>query len=164
MWQIRHLPLSNASPEGHYFIINKDMIEAGILIALAAMRKDYTWGLDRWIRMISRKRKEKKFPERDNHEILDTGVNTRRELIKNLAVVPLFGAVFFGMAKKVGWISFEEKGLKQADAVTSASIMTRKVIDISELKAKVPMGKIKECRDQQGDPRRQSGSRLCPCA
>ncbi len=135
---------SNASPEGHYFIVNKDMIEAGILISLAAIRKDYTWGLDRWIKMITQKRKEKKFPERDNHEILDTGVNTRRELIKNLAVVPLFGAVFFGMAKKLGWISFEEKGLKQADAVTSASIMTRKVIDISELKAKVPMGKIKD--------------------
>jgi uncharacterized membrane protein YphA (DoxX/SURF4 family) len=135
---------SNASPEGHYFIINKDMIEAGILIVLATIRKDYTWGLDRWIKMITQKRKEKKFPEKDNHEILETGVNSRRELIKNLAVVPLFGAVFFGMAKKVGWISFEEKGLKQADAISSASVMNRKNSDISELKGKVSMGKIKD--------------------
>ena len=34
-----------------------------------------------------------------------------REVIKNLAVIPLFGAAFFGMAKKRGWISFEEKNL-----------------------------------------------------
>ena len=145
MYYVANPPFAsaNASPEGHYFIVNKDMIEAGILIVLASIRKDYTWGLDRWLKMIIQKRKEKTFPEKDNHEILDTGINTRRELIKNLAVVPLFGGVFFGMAKKVGWISFEEKGLKQADAVTSASVMTRKVIDMSELKGKVPMGKIK---------------------
>jgi uncharacterized membrane protein YphA (DoxX/SURF4 family) len=134
---------STASPEGHYFIINKDMIEAGILIVIAALRKDFTWGLDRWLKTLIYKRKEKKFPQKDNHEILDTGMNTRREMIKNLAVVPLFGGVFFGMAKKIGWLSFEEEGLKQADAVTSASVMNRKVTDISELKGKVPMGKIK---------------------
>ena len=135
---------SNVSPEGHYFIVNKDMIEAGILIVLAIVRKDLTWGLDRWLGLLFQKRKEKKFPEKANHEILDTGVNSRRELIKNLAVVPLFGGAFFGMAKKVGWLSFEEEGLKQADAVTSASVMNRRITDIRELKGKVPMGKIKD--------------------
>jgi uncharacterized membrane protein YphA (DoxX/SURF4 family) len=137
---------SNASPEGHYFIVNKDMIEAGILIVLATIRKDYTWGLDRWLKMLIEKRKEKKFPKKDNHEILHTGMNTRRELIKNLAVVPLFGGVFFGMAKKIGWLSFEEEGLKQADAVTSASIMNRRVVDISELKGRFPWEKSRILR------------------
>ncbi len=136
---------SNASPEGHYFIVNKDMIEAGVLIILAVVRKDLTWGLDRWLRLLFQKRKEKKFPEKVNHEILETGVYSRRELIKNLAVVPLFGGAFFGMAKKVGWLSFEEEGLKQVDAVTSASIMQRKVIDLNELKSKVPAGKNQAC-------------------
>ncbi|MBA7515261.1 hypothetical protein ES705_07300 [subsurface metagenome] len=134
---------SNALAEGHYFIINKDMIEAGILIVFASIRKDYLWSLDRLLKIFIRKRKGKKFPEKDNHEILEAGVNSRRELIKNLAVVPVFGGVFFGMAKKIGWFSFEEEGLKKADAITSASVLTRKDWDISELKGKVPMGKIK---------------------
>ena len=146
MYYIANPPFASsiAPAEGHYFIINKDMIEAGILIVLATIRKDYTWGLDRWLKMLLQKRKEKKFPKKDNHEILDTGVNSRRELIKNLAVVPLFGGVFFGMAKKIGWFSFEEEGLKKADAITSASVLTRKNWDISELKGKAPIGKIKD--------------------
>ena len=37
----------------------------------------------------------------------------------------------------------EEKGLKHADAVSSASVMTRRVVDLSELKGKVPFGKIR---------------------
>ena len=64
-------------------------------------------------------------------------------MIKNLAVVPVFGGVFFGMAKKIGWLSFEEEGLKKTDAITSASIMTRKDFDITELKGKVSTGKIR---------------------
>ena len=66
-------------------------------------------------------------------------------MIKNLAVLPLFGAVFFGMAKKRGWISFEEKNLAaKTDAVSSASLLLGKNYSISELKGQVPTGKIKD--------------------
>jgi uncharacterized membrane protein YphA (DoxX/SURF4 family) len=135
---------SDAPSEGHYFIINKDMIEAGILMVFALIRKDYMWGVDRLLRDFMRKRREMKFPGRDNHEMLERVATGRRELIKNLAVLPLFGGVFFGMAKKVGWLSYEEEGLKKADAITSASVLTRKDWNIAELDAKAAMGKIRD--------------------
>jgi len=91
------------------------------------------------------KRKELKFPSDDNHARLESFDTSRRELIKNLAVIPLFGGAFFGMAKKRGWISFEEKNLEsKIDVVSTASMMSAKNIDIKELKGKVPAGKIKD--------------------
>ena len=92
------------------------------------------------------RQKEKKFPKADNHEIIETRMNTRRELIKDLAVLPVLGAAFFEMAKKSGWMSFEEKDLKKVDALTSATVMSSKLKDIRELKGKVPLGKIKHVK------------------
>jgi hypothetical protein len=102
------------------------------------------WGIDRQLKILLQHQKEKKFPGSDNHEILETGTNTRRELIRNLSVLPVLGGAFFGMAQKSGWISFEEEDLKKADITTSAMVMSAKLKDISELKGKVPKGKIKD--------------------
>jgi len=128
--------------DGHYLFINNQIIETGILIVFALVRKDYMWGIDRLMKFLYQNRKDKKFPAKDNHEILATN-NNRREFIKNLAVLPVFGAAFFGMAKKVGWLSFEEEGLKKADAITSASLLNREVYDLTKLNGKVASGKIK---------------------
>jgi len=77
--------------------------------------------------------------------VLESYDTSRRELIKNLAVIPLFGAVFFGMARKRGWISFEENNLtSKTDAVSSASLSLGKMQSIHELKGQVPAGKIKD--------------------
>jgi uncharacterized membrane protein YphA (DoxX/SURF4 family) len=136
---------SSLPTTSHFYIINYNLIETFILIALATFPKDYLWSVQRLIAYYHAKRKDQKFPSSDNHEILETTDNSRRELIKNLAVLPLFGAVFFGMAKKRGWISFEEDNLaKKTDAVSSASLMLGNVQSISELKGKVPTGKIKD--------------------
>jgi len=134
---------SGTPSETNYFIINLNLIESGILLVFAILRKDYLWSLDRMLSDILEKRKEKLFPRKDNHEILETSVNSRRELIKNLAAIPILGFAFFGMAKKNGWLSFEEKDLIGADATTSATVMSAKMRDIRELKGQVPKGKIK---------------------
>ncbi len=134
---------SGIASEGHYYIINKNIVEAGILIVFVFLRKDYLWGLDNILKSYFEKRKEQKFPSNINHEILETPENSRRELIKNLAVLPVLGGAFFGMAKKSGWLSFEEDNLKKVDTVSSASRLAAKNIDLKELKGKVPMGKIK---------------------
>ncbi len=124
---------------GEFFFINLNLVEAGILFVFAFLKKDYLWGLDRLFSVIKR-HKEKLFPAKENHEAVG---NTRREIIKDLASIPLLGVAFFGMAKRYGWFSFEEDNLKTADAVTSASRFVAKTYDISELKGKVPKGKIK---------------------
>jgi uncharacterized membrane protein YphA (DoxX/SURF4 family) len=129
----------------HFYIVNYNLIEAVVLIILATFPKESLYSLQRLISWYHSKRKDQKFPPKDNHEILESYDTSRRELIKNLAVIPLFGAVFFGMAKKRGWFSFEEENLsKKTDAVSSASLMLGKDYSISELKGQVPAGKIKD--------------------
>ena len=146
MYYIANPPFvhSGLAAEGHYYLINKNLIEAGILVVFVILKKDYLWGMDRLLKVLYEKRKDKKFPIKDNHEMLEGRKNSRRELIKNLAVVPVLGGAFFGMAKKSGWLSFEEDNLgKKVAAKTSASTLTAKQREISELKGKVPKGKIK---------------------
>ncbi len=141
MYYIVAPPFLYPSAGGHYFVINYQIIEAGILFVFALIPKDYTLGIDQLLNIFLQKRKNKKFPDEVNHDILETSKN-RREFIKNLAVLPLLGGVFFGMAKKVGWFSFEEETLK-TDAISSASIMNREIYDLNKLEGKIPMGKIK---------------------
>ena len=129
----------------HFYIINYNLIEAVVLVVLASLRKDYLWSIQRFVVCYHTKRKDQKFPLKDNHEIIETFDTSRRELIKNLAVIPLFGAAFFGMAKKRGWVSFEEENLAaKTDAVSSASLLIGKNYSIRDLKGKVPSGKIKD--------------------
>lgn len=135
---------SSVPSQSHFYIINYNLIEAIVLIVLASFRGDQLWGLQRYLAFRNRVEKEKKFPSAENHEILETVDKSRREMIKNLAVLPLFGAVFFGMAKKRGWISFEEENLNaKPQAVSGASLLFGKTMSVKELKGKVPAGKIK---------------------
>jgi uncharacterized membrane protein YphA (DoxX/SURF4 family) len=135
---------SSIPTTNHFYFINYNLIEAVVLVALATFREDSFFGLQRLLIYFHQTRKEAKFPAKDNHEILENYDTSRRELIKNLAVLPLFGAAFFGMAKKRGWISFEEKNLAaKTDAISSASLILGKSQSISELKGQVPTGKIK---------------------
>lgn len=134
---------SSLPSEGHYFIVNKSLIEAVVLIVLATFPKNYLWSFDRLVVGYFWRRKEKTFPTNMNHEISESNVNSRRELIKNLATVPILGGTFFSVAKHHGWMSFEENKLAKADAHTGATAMFGQKRDLSELKAKVPMGRIK---------------------
>jgi uncharacterized membrane protein YphA (DoxX/SURF4 family) len=147
MYYIANPPFmaSSIPSTSHFYIINYNLIEAVVLIVIASFPADYLWSVQRFIIKLHEKRKEKKFPADDNHKILETTDNSRRELIKNLAVLPLFGAVFFGMARKRGWFSFEEDNLAaKTDAVSSASLILGNVLSIKELKGQMPKGKIKD--------------------
>ena len=132
-------PFIITSPGGNFFIVNYQIIEAGILLVFALLPKDYMLGADKLLKILAL-RKNRIFPDEINHEIPGTNKN-RREFVKNLAVLPVFGGVFFGMAKKVGWFSFEEDRLK-VDALSSASIMNREVYNLNRLEGRVPMGRI----------------------
>lgn len=138
---------SSLPSTSHFYIINYNLIEAVLLIAIATFPKEYLYGMQRLISFNHARKKDAKFPTADNHAILETTDSSRRELIKNLAVLPLFGAVFFGMAKKRGWISFEEKNLEgKTDSVTGSSLLLGKNYSISELKGQVPSGQIKDLK------------------
>jgi uncharacterized membrane protein YphA (DoxX/SURF4 family) len=146
MYYIANPPFmpSSIPSTSHFYIINYNLIETAVLIVIASFPADYLWSVQRYFIKLHERRKEKKFPSLDNITVRETGDNSRRELIKNLVVLPLFGAVLFGMAKKRGWISFEEDNLaEKTDATSSASLMLGNVLSIKELKGQVPAGKIK---------------------
>jgi hypothetical protein len=95
------------------------------------------------IKSIFRQRKDEKFPKNDNPVSIQTGSTTRRELIKNLAVLPVVGAPLFEIVKKTGWNSFAEENLDRAAVNLSPQDMAASTNDLSKLKGKVPKGKIK---------------------
>jgi uncharacterized membrane protein YphA (DoxX/SURF4 family) len=136
---------SSLPATSHFYLINYNLIEAIVLVVMATFSREYLWGVQRYIVFYMAKRKDRKFPPEDNHKYLESYDTSRREAIKNLAVLPLFGAVFFGMAKKRGWISFEENNLAtRTDGISSASMMVARSIDLGELKGQVQKGKIKD--------------------
>lgn len=136
---------SSVPSVSHFYIINYNLIEAAVLITLASLNRDSMYGLQKLIILYHKRRKDLKFPPGENHQLTESHALTRRELIKNLAVIPLFGGVFFGMARKRGWISFEEENLAaRTDGFTGASLYLGKDYSIHELKGKVPSGRIKD--------------------
>jgi len=136
---------SSLPSAGHFYIVNYILIEVVVLILLATFPKNYLMGIQKYLVLYHSKQKDQMFPSADNHEVLKGYDSSRRELIKNLAVLPLFGAVFFGMAKKRGWISFEEENLAaKTDGITAATIMLSQDLSIHKLKGKVPLGIIKD--------------------
>ena len=132
---------SSIPSQGHFFIININVIEAAVLLITIFLNRDYLWSVDRWLRERIRRKKTEIFPPDENQHL---ELHSRREVIKNLAAVPLLGVAFFGMARKVGWLSFEEDNLSGTDATSSPTRMQAKQWDLSELKEKVPMGQIKD--------------------
>jgi uncharacterized membrane protein YphA (DoxX/SURF4 family) len=132
--------------QGHYFIVNLNIIEAGILLTFVILNKDTFWGLDRQIRNSIQRRKDKLFPQKENSDSPKPDIQGRREMIKNMASIPVLGLALFGFAKKYGWFSFEENNITNPDAVSSATIMSARRVNFSELKGKVPFGQIKNVK------------------
>jgi uncharacterized membrane protein YphA (DoxX/SURF4 family) len=148
MYYIANPPFIETSmpAQGHYYIVNLNVIEAVILLSFVILRKNNFWSLDQLFKFSFVRRKEKLFPDKENHKSPEPDVQERRELIKNLASIPVLGLAFFGFAKKFGWFSFEEGNILKADAVTSASLLSAKQVDLSELDGKVPLGQIKHVK------------------
>jgi hypothetical protein len=98
---------------------------------------------DRLFKGMFQQRKDKQFPQKDNPVTIQKGMNSRRELIKNLAVLPVLGVPFFEIMKKTGWSSFAEGNLEKANDRTISSATVNKTPDIKDLQGNVPKGKIR---------------------
>jgi len=132
--------------QGHYYIINLNIIESGILLIFIILKGDAFWSMDQLIRILFKQRKENLFPKNENTEPQEANRQQRRELIKNLASIPVLGLAFFGFAKKYRWFSFEEKTISGVDAISSATMMSANQVDLRELTGKVPHGQIKNVK------------------
>ena len=116
------------SSEGHYWIINRNLIEALILVIIYFWPvKEYS--LEKFIKYFrSKTRKEPEIP------LADTGDGSkRRELLKGLISLPLFGGMVIGSAVR-------NKSV-EPDILSGATIALKR-LDLSELIGELPKGKI----------------------
>lgn len=111
------------SSEGHFYIVNRNFIEAFLLLWFV-LSSQTGYGISLLFR---RARKE----EVDN-EAAPEGVNSRREALKNLATIPFLGALGCGAFRHTG---------KEVDVMSGATIQLN-FKSLADLKGELPKGKI----------------------
>jgi uncharacterized membrane protein YphA (DoxX/SURF4 family) len=134
--------------EGHYLIINKNLIELIILVVIASVPAVWFYSIDN-IRIKNPEQKAGNVlavPAEANHYLNPKAID-RRNLIKNLIAVPFLGGFVYSVARNYGWASHEEKHLRSQlgtlDGNTGASIKLVRKVDISDLIKPIPSGMIK---------------------
>lgn len=129
-----------ATGEGHYLIINKNLIEMIVLLLLAFVPRDMFFGVDRWLSRLAQH-------SADPAQSTPVGTSgARREFLKDLAGLPLFGGFAYSVFQKKQWESFEERHLisqpSRVDAVTGASPTGANFASVRDLTARVACGNL----------------------
>ena len=117
------------STEGHFYIVNRNFIEAFLLLWFVFSRET-GYGIAMLLhqrRVLSQK--EPAAAENTGDEI---PLHSRREALKNLATLPFLGAM--------GWGAFRHAG-KDVDVMSGATIQLN-FSTLGELKGELPKGKI----------------------
>ena len=118
----------SVSTEGHYWIINRNLIEALILSVIYFVpTRDFS--LEKFIRFFNDRMKGE--PEKSSPD--ETIGAKRRELLKGLVSLPVFGGMFIGSAARSKYI--------EPDILSGATIALKK-FDLNDLKGELPKGKI----------------------
>ena len=150
LYYIAHPPFVGldfgAPAEGHYLIVNKNLVE---LFALAVVTLFPTSSLPGFQHLyafvIGKTKKSKSGSNEINTDEQSQSVDlNRREIIKSLATLPVFGGFVYAVMKKKGWESFERKHLVDVDAVTAATVKSFDYSNLKDLKGTVPSAKIKD--------------------
>lgn len=133
--------------EGHYLIINKNLVELFSLVLFIFLPGSLHFGLDNLLKYLTLKLPVpvKDVPREANHDPVPENKLPRRELIKQLISIPLLGGFIYAVVRNFGWGSHEEAHLKNSlrvQAVSGATALISKELDLSQLKKKIPAGKI----------------------
>jgi uncharacterized membrane protein YphA (DoxX/SURF4 family) len=139
---------STAFAEGSYLLVNKNLIEMAVLALFLVLPARVLPGLD-WLLPVAQGRRQsvpepslELAPEDNLSGASLAGPVGRRELIKSMAALPFFGIFVLTVLKKKSYEEQQLKAYRGADAVSSASARSIRVARLSELKEKVPSGKI----------------------
>jgi uncharacterized membrane protein YphA (DoxX/SURF4 family) len=137
MYYLAHPPLIGAEwrlpTEGHYFIVNKNLVELFALCLFAAFPTNAFAGLDRMLSsLLRRARPTGGLQDKPVADVQAHGMS-RRELVGNLAAVPVLGGFAYGAYKKY---SFEK-----VHAITGATITLQEAA-LKDLKGELPSGTV----------------------
>jgi uncharacterized membrane protein YphA (DoxX/SURF4 family) len=130
--------------EGHYLVVNKNLVEFFALFILVLFPTSQIVGLQRLFKEMGKKNpsvKSEQTKESEPVPVEAPDIN-RRSILKSFATVPFAGAFAAAVFNKMKWESWEEQNL--VDAVTSASVKNFDFAGLKDLKEKIPMTKIKD--------------------
>ncbi len=124
--------------EGHYLIVNKTLVEIFALGVIAFFPAGSVFRLDHYLSGWMKRSKNFKFRESKESEIASPAAIShkflyRREFIKNLALLPIFGTFFYGAYKKYRWES--------VNAITGATIKLSNS-KLKDIKGILPTGQL----------------------
>jgi uncharacterized membrane protein YphA (DoxX/SURF4 family) len=145
-----------AGLEGHYLLVDKNLIEAFTLIIIALFPAGLYIGLDKLIQdFIFKKRNIRKIyasdqtkPENSEQSLHPESQLTaqpvlgRRETLKSLLTLPILGIFGYAYYRKRKWESYEEQNL--VDIMSGASVVSMDFPELDELKGELPYGMIKD--------------------
>jgi uncharacterized membrane protein YphA (DoxX/SURF4 family) len=139
--------------EGNYIWVNKNLIELLVLVLIARIPPSWMFGTDNliaeWRGQGKRSGIKSKgsivVPETDNPPFEDLPVLDRRRVLKNLITIPFMGGFAYAALKNFGYESYEERDLK-VNAVSSATSKFTNFSRLTDLREKVPMGRIGNLR------------------
>jgi len=116
---------------GHFYIVNRNFIEAFLLLWFV-LSKQGGYGIDLLLNLRSGKGGTVDDGDQGSASADIAPVNSRREALKNLATLPVLGAM--------GWGAFRHQN-KDVDVMSGATIQLN-FSTLDELKGELPMGKI----------------------
>jgi uncharacterized membrane protein YphA (DoxX/SURF4 family) len=117
--------------EGSVYIINPLLIETIVLVFLFYY-KEKGYGLNNAIQLLIRKKPIHTEPESVTEDA-PTSVNSRREMLKNLATLPVLGLL--------GWGADQNSKKYGVDVMSGATIQLNRLA-LGELKGELPKGKL----------------------
>ena len=144
------ITLGSPVAEGSYLVVNKNLVELGVLVLFVLLPKGAVPGLDLLLQPLRRRAGTAPaeapaavLAREDNHrDISFAGMLRRRDLLQAMAALPVFGGFAFAVFKKR---SFEEQQLRTAQgvhAVTSASMKAVRFSGLADLEGQVPRGRM----------------------
>lgn len=134
--------------EGHYLVVNKNLVEAIALVVVASLPTHWYYGVSKLIPSAKILKTNKvDVPAEINHTPAEPKSIDRRSLVKQLVSLPFLGGFAFAVAKNHGWKSYEEEHLTQAmkggtASTSGATVKISEAVDLSELEKTIPSGKI----------------------
>jgi uncharacterized membrane protein YphA (DoxX/SURF4 family) len=127
-----NVPLFLNNPEGHYWIINRNLIEA-IALCIVYFYPAMDYSLLNIFKRYRSRVSQKTIKEPVSEPMSEKDGLKRRELLKGLVTLPFYGGVMYAAAKS--------EALNMPDASTGATLVF-KTFDLKDLKGVMPKGKI----------------------
>ncbi len=123
-----HVPL-----EGHYLLVNKNLVELLALVIFLFLPAGRLWGLDRFLHGWRIGRKSRAEVEAASAAVPAGGWRTRRQTLENLVGLPVLGVLGLAARKKYEW--------EKLHAITGATIKLPD-LNLKDLKGEIPMGNL----------------------